>query len=215
MLAELLIMLGLDATDKGINALTQTNSPNKWGVYRDGNGDFRIEPSLKKVTYGFTREGEYVLKYTDGKIALNIGLEIAKENEKEAKMQGKKFYLRADKGGSYTHKMGNDDIRGPRYCKVGSNYDTYYVKRYVVYVDPKDNTDYRAWFFMDMNYQFVDFDDDTDAQDLKYYGKIQEEYRNNIKSLFKKAIEGNEPIDWKRSLNRELSTFHCGKQHKW
>ena len=37
--------------------------------------------------------------------------------------------------GSYTHKMGNDDIRGPRYCKVGSNYDTYYVKRYVVYVD--------------------------------------------------------------------------------
>ena len=215
MLAELLIMLGLDSADKGINALTQVGPPDKWGVYLDNNGNYRMQSSLKKVNYGFTKEGEYVLKYNNGQIARNIGLEIAKENEDEAKKQGKHFYLRAEKGGYYTHKMGNDNIEGPRYCKVNGRNDKYYVRRDVVYVDPIRNTYYHAFFYIDMNYRFVAFDDELDERDIKLYGKSKTDFQKIIKDKYNEVIEQKNGLDWKEVMNKANGTFHCGKSHRW
>lgn len=214
MLAELLVMLGIEAADKGLNALSQKTAPDKWGVYRDGNGADRLFPSMKRVYYTFTPEGEYVLKYINGGIAVNVGLEMAKEREQEAKAKGNKFYVRAPKGGSYTHKMGNDDIDGPRYCRVDGPSNIYYVRRRIVYVDPKDSKYYSDRFYMDMNYKFADFDDDVN-DDYKRWSHTPKEIRQIMKDLYTKEISNPTIIDWRKSLRRELSEFHCGKEHRW
>lgn len=156
MLAELLIMLGIDKTTNLFSSYEVNTTPDENGVYIDGNGDYRLLKSHTKVRYGFNKYGERVLKEAkSGKTLLNVDVEKAKENESKAKEQGYQFYLRSANGGKGLHKLGNDEISGTRYCKVGDANNKYYVRREISYIDPDTDEYCSGFFYMDMQYNLV------------------------------------------------------------
>ena len=155
MLAELLIMFGLQGISRGIKSFDTVSSDNKYGIYIDGNGDYRINPTCRKVYYGHTKYGDRVIKdRKTGKILINIDLDKAKQYEQEAINKGYSFYFRSN-GGNGLYKLGNSDIDGPRYCKVNEDKNIYYVRREINYIDPVTNEFCTGFFYMDMNYNLV------------------------------------------------------------
>lgn len=202
MLPELLIMLGISGIGKGINAASEKRSFDDWGVYEDGNGELRIKPSLRKVYFGRTPEGEDVIYYFKGGIAKNIGIEIAKRNEIEAKSNGDKFYMRAPAGGSYMKKMGNDDISGERYCKVDEPNDIYYVKRFVMLGNTNESRWCHGEFYMDMNYNLVSPSESCIKKELTIFGNIDHENHQKIIDTF-----NSKPKEIRKEISAHENTF--------
>lgn len=193
MLAELLIMLGLEKTKETMHSLSMSSEPDEFGVFIDGNGDLRILPSLKKVFYGYTKYGERVIKdKKTGSIIINVDLERARQNEASAIKKGDRFFLRSAGGGRGMYKMGNQEIEGARYCKIGESNDVFYVKRCINYIDVDTNATCNGFFFMDMNYNLVSPSDElrkahyNDKDFTKMCSKIMREINNsNRKHLMK------------------------------
>lgn len=193
MLAELLIMLGLEKTKETMNSLSMSSEPDEFGVFIDGNGDLRILPSLKKVFYGYTKYGERVIKdKKTGSTIINVDLERAKQNETSAIQKGDKFFLRSAGGGRGMYKMGNQEIEGARYCEVGKNDTILYVRRCINYINNKTNESCNGFFYMDMNYNLVSPSDELrkshigDKNFTKLCNKIMSEINNsNRKYLMK------------------------------
>jgi len=153
MLFTILGFLGVQRINKTLNTQANKSSANKWGVYRDGNGDYRLRQNGKKVVDTYDSHGDYVIKYVhNGITAINITKEESKLREDEAKRTGKRFYLRQIDGNA-KGKLGAQDIYGDRYCEVNKP-NIYYVKRYVDYT----SDDYRGYFgefYMDMKCRLV------------------------------------------------------------
>ena len=198
MLAELLIMMGLQGIGYGTNALSEDIETNRWGVYRDKNGNERIRPSLKKVYYGYTKDGECAYKYYDGTIAVNIDYELSKERKQEAINNNNKYYLRAN--GRST--LGNSDIEGARYCKVGED-DVYYVRRMATYQDRINLKTYSGTFYMDMNYKFIEPIEEQYQKDIDIWGEDKSKIHKIIIDSFNSHI-GREKVYGKNNI------YYCG-----
>lgn len=200
MLAELLIMIGLDASKKGLNSLTQQSKPDQWGVFYDGNDNQRIIPSNKRVYYTYSDIGERVIKYVNGGIAVNIDLENSKKNKETAIKNDNKFFLRTQNKA----RLGNKDIIGNRYCCVNDDKEKFYVKRSINFQDKLRGIYYWGDFYMDMNYEIVAPTDETIKRDIKEHNNSKDiiyyliiEHCNNkrnskdnlTKKLYKTYIE--------------------------
>ena len=201
MLAELLIMLGLSSVDNGFKALSGTEETDRWGVYLDGNHQWRITPGLQRVYFGRNQYGERCYKYcSNGAVAINVEEELAKENKQEAIKKGHNFYCRAGDGCA----LGNPDIQGARYCRTDDNDDVYYVRRFGEYTDPDTRKEYCGTFYMDMNFNFICPTDETRQKDIELYGKEKtEEYEIIIR-------EFNSRKDKDKTFCRS-HTFVCGR----
>ena len=202
MITELLIMLGLSGANNICDMCVEAEKADKWGVYKDKNGELRINPTLRKVYFGHTEDGDEVIYYKKGGIAKNIGIEEAKERELEAIKNGKSFYLRAQMGGSFMHKMGNDEITGERYCKVNENNNVYYVKRFVDLGKPSEDRWYHGSFYMDMNYNLICPTEECIEKDIEIWGKIKNKEHDMIINKFNKNSLEN-----RKRLSANLKTF--------
>lgn len=186
MLAELLIMLGFEGTKYGLNALSQDSKIDEWGVFWDGNGQQRLYPSLKLVSYAHAPNGEFVLKDKKGNIVKNIDYERSKKYEEEAIKKGHQYYWRTGTG-----KLGNKRIEGDRYCKVG-NPNQYYVHRVISFHDRNTNDFYCGIFYMRTDYILTDVTEETKENDIKKYGEIKYDMHNKLIQMFNNKAKNDE-----------------------
>ena len=188
MIPELLIMLGLSGAKWCDRALTPQTEPDEWGVFIDGNGNYRLYPSLKQVYYGYTSQDEYALWYINGTVALNIDLLKSRQYEEQAIKDKKEFYLRTPRG-----RLGNHKISGARYCRV-KHPNIYYVKKRLAYDNEVTNEYYYGDFYMDMNYRLICASDETKEKDKQEYGIVRYDMQHKIIEMFNKKTENRDNI---------------------
>ena len=95
MLLEVLGFLGIKEIGKSINTQVGKTNADKFGVYRDGNGSYRLIQNGRKVYDSFDKNGDAIYKYANnGLTAINMSLIEAEQNEEMAKKCGNRFYLR-------------------------------------------------------------------------------------------------------------------------
>lgn len=174
MLPELLCILGIKGIDKALNTQTGKNNADEWGMYRDGNGNYRLKQNGRKVVDTYDENGDYIIKYVnDGTTAINITKIEAKKREDEAISQGKRFYLRQKQNG-WRGQLGVRQIWGERYCEVGKPY-IYYVKRQVDYT-LENGRGYFGEFYMDMKCNLVCPTEETVEKDKQIFDGSNEIY---------------------------------------
>ena len=153
MLFTVLAVMGLKGIGYAINTQSGRTYANKSEMYKDGNGGLRLNKNGKRIADTWDNNGDQIIKYiSDGTTVRNLTKEQSVAREKEAIIQGKRFYLRQPDTGC-RGKLGVDTICGERYCEVGKP-NTYYVKRMVIY-NSDDNNDYVGIFYMDMNCNLI------------------------------------------------------------
>lgn len=173
MLFTLLGFIGLKGLNYAVNTQLGRENTNEWGVYQDDNGNLRLCKNGKKVVDTYDNNGDIIIKYvSNGRPIVNITKEEANAREQMAIKQGKKFYLRQSDNG-FRSKLGSEEIRGERYCKVGKPH-TYYVKRFVIF-NCNDKIKYAGEFYMDMKCHLIcptEEQIDRDTAILKNYPKL-------------------------------------------
>lgn len=176
MLFEALTLIGLEKLSTIIKTQQGKNDIDEWGVYRDGNGNYRLKDNSKLVVETYNEYGERIIKYTaDGTTAINIDEKESQLRKQQATSDGKKFYLyRQERSGTNPRcRYGNDEIKGDRYRSTQT--DSLYVIRHIHYQNYKDKNnlfgyDYYGDYMMDMNYQIISPSDDTIKNDYSRYG---------------------------------------------
>ncbi len=174
MLPELLCILSIHGIGKALNTQTGKNSADEWGMYRDGNGQYRLKKNGRKVVDTNDDNGDYIIKYvSDGTTAVKITKIKAKEREEEAKKQGKRFYLR-QKDIGFHGKLGEQNIVGERYCEVGKP-TKYFVKRTIVY-NSETGKGYAGEFYMDMKCNLICPTEEQIQKDKELYTERTHEH---------------------------------------
>ena len=172
MLLEVLGFLVIKEIGKSINTQVGKTNADKFGVYRDGNGSYRLIQNGRKVYDSFDKNGDAIYKYANnGLTAINMSLIEAEQNEEMAKKCGNRFYLR-QRTSSLT-PLGNKSIKGIRYCETGKSKWICYVERSFMYRD-ENNREYYGTFYMDMNYKLYCPTEYTVNRDKQTYKELVE-----------------------------------------
>lgn len=191
MLFEVLGILGIREIGKAVNTQIGKNNSNEWGMYKDGNGHYRLRKNGRKVIETYDNNGDKIIKYiNDGTTAVNISKNEAENREKEAVRNGNRFYLRQHENNSYK-KLGPVDIYGERFCEVGKPY-TYYVIRTVVYRND-NNERYQMDFYMNMKKELCFPTEEQIKKDIQFANQSHDNAHGLIilkdyTPLYKKCI---------------------------
>ena len=194
MLIEALCLIALQKINYSLNTRYGRKRADKYGVYRDKNGDTRLTKNCKKVIETYNNNGEKVLKYiNNGEIVKNINDAEAKERMEKAIKDGKTYYLYlVDKRKGYSKSSYN--IIGDRYKHINDSSSKCYVKRLVIYSWTKPNPPYNCWnysgyYYMDMNFNFCEPTDEQKEKDIELFGDNYQDFEEYILSLLKAKIK--------------------------
>lgn len=181
MLLEILTMIGIHEADKILNTGVGKNDADEWGVYLDGNGNYRLKKDGKWVIYTFNEYGEKIIKYVkSGNVAVNVDEMESNSRRADAINNNRMFYMYRPERNNMkpTHRRGNDNIEGSRYKNIKD--DKLYVQRRIEYYDKNNNEYYNGIYYMNMNYNFLCPSEETMSNDKKKYPESYNEIHKKI-----------------------------------
>lgn len=199
MLLEVIILYGIRTIKKVINVQRGQQDADKYGMYMDGNGNYRLLNNKHWVVDSINSSGEKVIKRVlNGETEINIDEIECEKRKLEAIENGNEFYLYRPERNPYC-KVGNNLINGDRYSSI--NNDGIYVIRTINYRSHGNNINndlkyYSGQFYMDMQYKICVPTEATKAKDMRIYG---DKYNDVINFIINKA---NKQIQY--NLNNEL-----------
>lgn len=197
MLFEALALMGLHGVGYALNTQTGKNDADKYGIYLDGNGCWRLKKNGKRVVDSYNDYGEHIMKYVggmyDGIEAINISKIEAEQRKREAINNKENIYLSYIESGHGTNRPGNNMIKGCRYQEINGE-NKCMVICHINYYDNNPDNDYKyktyyGDYYMDMNYNFLY---PTKETILKDKAKYQEDFEN-IENLM--VLTANERIN--------------------
>ena len=173
MLFTLLGLFGLDTVFRAFNVHSGQTDVDQYGMYRDGNGNYRMKTNKHWVVDTYNDCGEKIIKNVKtGSTEVNIEEIESNKRKQEAQTNGKRFYLyRSESNQKY--RVGNQHIQGDRYRPVKGN--GVYVIRRISYRNTDFNSNppcrhYYGQYYMDMNYNICFATEDTLEKDKVTYG---------------------------------------------
>lgn len=178
MLFEALGFLTLQGLGYALNTRTGKEKPNEYGLYLDGNGNYRYVKNGRRVIETYDDNGWHIIKYVggvyDGLTAVNLDLIDANKRKKEAIERGEKYYLYwLDRGRYCKQKFGQNELYGNRYRKTDGT-SGYYVKCHINYEDYQNTNasfgvrHYYGDYYMDARtYEIIESSEETLAKDTK------------------------------------------------
>ena len=118
MIFELLGLFGLSGINHSLNKGAGKRNANQYGMYKDGNGQYRLVQNGHWVVETYNDYGERIIKNVKtGATEINIDSIECKKREQEAINNGGKYYLyrheRHERIPKY--RIGNQEIIGDRY----------------------------------------------------------------------------------------------------
>lgn len=189
MLFTMLGFLGLDTICKAFKIKSNQYNADKYGMYLDGNGSYRLRDNKHWVIDTYNHFGEKIIKNVkNGATEINIDEIESNKRRIEAINSGKKFYLyRYERNAPY--RVGNVDIKGDRYSSIHHN--GVYVIRTINYKSYANDTNakvtyYSGDFYMDMNYNICFPTEESEIRDKKIYGN---NYQQIIDFIIQRANE--------------------------
>lgn len=217
MLVEMMIMMGLYSANWAFNTQSGKGKADKWGMYRDGNGNYRLKQNGRWVVDTYNDYGECIIKYVrTGETAINIDEIEANQRKEEAIKDGEKVYLFRPERNCY-HKLyhGNPQIKGTRYCETDNNHNLLVIRRIDCDGIKQKNSlfgyGYYGEYYMDMNYKICYPTERTRKNDQKLYGSNSDEIHKYIiekaNMKIKEYLESSEMNSWLLP-NRETTTIH-------
>ena len=180
MILELLGMFGLSKINHSLNKHAGKSNANQYGMYKDGNGQYRLIQNGHWVVETYNDYGERIIKNVkNGITEINIDEIECRKREQEAIDNGNNYYLyryeRYDKIPKY--RIGNQKIIGDRYKKIGQSYGVYVKRR----IEIKNGYDfYSGEFYMDMNGEICEPTEETIKKDMEKYPDNYEQIEYNV-----------------------------------
>jgi len=206
MILEILTLFGLHTINRTIKTQFGKTDSNKYGVYLDGNGDYRLKQNCHRIVDTYNEYGEKVINnakynYTE----INIDDIESKRRREEAIKQNKNVYLYwTDRGNTgQSHRFGNDDIIGNRYKNI--NNDKLYVIRKIYYSPYRNELnsfikDYTGYYYMDMEYNICGPTEETATIDRQTYGESCKQVSEFIMDKANKQILSGIEMGFKPSV---------------
>lgn len=207
MLFGVLGLMVLDLTGKVLNTRSGKNDADEYGVYKDGNGNYRLKQNGHWVVDTYNDYGEKIIKNVkSGATEINIDKIDREKRKEEAIKNENEFYLYWIERGctGQKHHFGNDDIIGNRYKRTNED-NRFYVTRKINYrrKDLRDELviSFTGDFFMDMKYNICCPTKETEI-------KAREIYKDNYDEAMNFLIDSaNEFI--KFYLDMKSKPFVC------
>lgn len=189
MIFTVLSILGLDAFVKKLNTRSGKYDVNEYGVYRDGNGSYRLQSNGHWVVDTYNYFGEHIIKNVKtGETEINIDDIESNKRKAEALKNNQKYYLFRPEHNMY-HHIGNNEIKGHRYAKI--NGPGLYVIRTINFRPSKSETNpivkyYCGEFYMDMAYNICEETESSRQRNIAIYGN---QYNDITHFIINKANE--------------------------
>lgn len=153
MLFTVLGIMGIEKVYKALNTQANKNNCNEYGLYVDGNGNYRLKFNNHWVVDTYNEYGEHIIKNVKtGITEVNIDkIESDKRKENAIRNHEQFYLLLSDK--QQPKYLGNRTLKGDRFIEISTN--KMLTKRIIHLIsnNKNDNVRYVAGeFYMDMNY---------------------------------------------------------------